>query len=52
MKNALIAFALALTLNAAPVTAQGLNMGSLTPTMDFPEPTSEPVSKDHSTLNN
>ena len=52
MKPSLLAFAVALSLTAAPVMAQGFYMGTLTPTLDFPEPTSEPVSKDRSTLNN
>ncbi|WP_306115795.1 MULTISPECIES: hypothetical protein [unclassified Roseovarius] len=51
MKTPLIAFALALSLTAAPVVAQGFDMGSLTPTLDFPKPTTEPVSQDRSTLN-
>ncbi len=51
MKTSLIAFLFAFSLTAAPVVAQRFDMGSLTPTLDFPKPTSEPVSKDHSTLN-
>lgn len=51
MKTPLIALAVALSLTAAPTLAQGFSVGSLTPTLDFPEPVSEPVSKDKSTLN-
>ncbi len=51
MKTPLIAFAVALSLTAAPALAQSFDMGSLTPTLDFPKPTTEPVSKDRSTLN-
>lgn len=46
MKTPLIAFALALSLTAAPVVAQSFDMGSLTPTLDFPKPPAEPVSQD------
>ena len=48
MKKPLIALVVALSLSAAPVIAQSFDMGSLTPTLDFPEPSPEPVSKDRS----
>ncbi len=51
MKSSLTAIILALSLSAAPAMAQGFDIGTLTPTLDFPEPSSEPVSKDRSTLN-
>ncbi|WP_299852415.1 hypothetical protein [uncultured Roseovarius sp.] len=51
MKNPLIALAVALSLTAAPVMAQSFDMGSLTPTLDFPEPKPEPVSKNNSGIN-
>ena len=51
MKTPLIAFVVALSLSAAPGLAQGFTLGSLTPTLDFPEPVSEPVSQDRSDLN-
>ena len=41
-----IAVVLALSVTAAPVLAQSLSIGGLTPTLDFPEPAPEPVSKD------
>ncbi|MFD1160614.1 hypothetical protein [Roseovarius aestuarii] len=46
MKNPLIAFVVALSLTASPVMAQSFDMGSLTPTLDFPEPNPEPVTQD------
>ena len=51
MKSPLIALALALSLAAAPGVAQNFDLGSLTPTLDFPEPAPEPVSQDKVDLN-
>ena len=48
MKTPLIVLVFALSLTTAPVLAQGFDMGSLTPTLDFPEPAPEPVSQDRS----
>lgn len=46
MKTPVIALVMALSLTAAPVVAQGFDMGNLTPTLDFPAPSTETVSKD------
>lgn len=45
MKTRITALMLALSLTAVPALAQGFDMGTLTPTLDFPEPTSEPVTQ-------
>lgn len=39
---------LALSLVTAPVVAQGIDMGSLTPVLTYPEPKPVPVTKDTS----
>ena len=50
MRTSLTAIALTLALSAVPVVAQAFDAGTLTPRIDFPEPVTEPVSKDRSDL--
>lgn len=48
MKTTVIAIVAAVSLSVSPVLAQSFDMGTLTPTLDFPKPAPEPVSQDTS----
>ncbi|KNX41378.1 hypothetical protein ROTO_20670 [Roseovarius tolerans] len=46
MKPILTAFVLAVSLAASPVLAFSIDAGSLTPTLTYPDPAPQPVTKD------
>ena len=48
MKTSVIALVVALIFSNTPMMAQSFDLGSLTPTLDFPEPSPEPVTKEDS----
>ncbi len=50
MKPSMIALIAALTLCALPATAMNFDLGSLTPSLDFPAPESDTVAKDVSDI--
>lgn len=52
MKTYLTALALALAVVASPVLAQNVDMSSMTPTLTYPKPATEPASQNISGVNN